>query len=148
MEYRLADLSDVALLAQANSRLIVDEGYRQALSLADLEARWEDWLNSAYRAVIFEEAGSLVAYALYSFKEDGVYLRQFFVERGSRRRGAGREAFSLLRDEIWRPGIRVTVDALVHNEGAAEFWRSLGFRDYAITFELDDERPEAASAAD
>jgi GNAT superfamily N-acetyltransferase len=83
-----------------------------------------------------------VAYALYRPSDDGwegpaggVYLRQLFVCRAKRRRGVGRAAVELLREEVWPRGCRVTLETLLHNEPARAFWRSLGFREYSIAFE-------------
>lgn len=61
-------------------------------------------------------------------------VRQFFVARGERRRGIGRQAFALLRRH-W--GAReVTLDVLLHNERAVAFWRSVGFFDYGLQLRL------------
>ena len=39
----------------------------------------------------------------------------------------------LLTTRIWPPDVRVTVEALAHNQRALTFYRALGLDDYAIT---------------
>jgi GNAT superfamily N-acetyltransferase len=146
MDYRLAGPSDLATLVAANERLLADEEHPKRYSEQQLRALWEAWLKEGFRAVLFEESGALVAYALYRLSDDGIYLKQFYVERDQRRSGAGREAFEYLRDEIWAPGIRVYVDSLWHNTAAIDFWREMGFREYSLTLELTDEAESQLSA--
>lgn len=64
------------------------------------------------------------------------FLRQFFVERKLRRQGIGRAAFTVLRQSVWAPSARITLEVLVHNVAATAFWRAIGFRDYALGMEL------------
>jgi predicted acetyltransferase len=94
------------------------------------------WLAGEYRAVIFEDAAEVVAYALYREQVDEIYLRQLFVVRHRRREGIGRAAFGMLRAKIWPVGKRLTVEVLVANTGAVAFWRALGYTDYALTLEI------------
>jgi len=136
MNYRRATLADCALLAELNRQLIADEGHRNGLTLPELERRMQGWLQSEYAALLFEEAGTVVAYCLYREEAEEVYLRQFFVVRDRRRRGIGRYAFRILRSKIWPRTKRLTVDALVSNSSAIAFWRAVGCRDYALTLEI------------
>jgi len=131
MTYRFATEHDAPLLAKLNHQLIQDEGHRNPMNVPELTERMGMWLTSGYKAVIFEE-NSVVAYALYRNVSDGIYLRQFFVPRKLRRKGYGAEAMRLLLKEIFSKGIRITLDVLAHNEGAHEFWKSLGFSDYFV----------------
>ncbi len=94
-----------------------------------------DWLAGDYLAVLFEIDGDPVAYALHRPEEGGIYLRQFFVLPEQRRKGIGRQAIRLLREEVWPEGVRVTVEVLIHNRAGTEFWRALGFERYALTLE-------------
>jgi GNAT superfamily N-acetyltransferase len=136
LHYRIATAEDAPLLAGLNRQLIEDEGHRNPMTPPELERRMRDWLQGEYTAVIFELAGRPAAYALYRAVSEGIYLRQFFVDRAQRRAGIGRAAIDLLRDEIWPPGTRVTVEVLASNRRGYDFWRAVGFRDYAITLEL------------
>lgn len=140
MTCRLATLEDVELLAELNHQLIQDEGHANDLTRAQLADRMRHWLQGGYRSVIFEEAGEIVAYALYCVGERSdtdrfIFLRHFFVHRTRRRKGIGREAVRLLFDEVFPPNARVLLDVLFHNQGAREFWKKLGFTEHCLTFE-------------
>ena len=96
MNFRPATLDDCALLAELNHQLIRDEGHRNKMTVPRLEQRLKDWLASEYAAVIFEEGGGTIAYALYREQPDEIYLRQLFVVRNRRRQGVGRKAFEIM----------------------------------------------------
>jgi GNAT superfamily N-acetyltransferase len=136
MHHRFAASEDAALLGALNHQLIQDEGHRNPMSIPELETRMREWIASDYRAVLFEEDSEVVAYALYREDNDLLYLRQFFVQRALRRRGIGRRCMMILFSGIWPRNKRVTVDALTQNPAAISFWRSLGFADYALTWEI------------
>jgi len=143
MNFRRATLDDCALLAELNQQLIRDEGHRNRMTVPELEQRLKGWLTSGYAAVLFEEGGIVVAYALYHEQPEGIYLRQLFVVRNRRRQGIGRTTFEMLRSQIWPKNKRLTVDVLVQNTAAIAFWRSVGCRDYCLTLEI---LPVAGSA--
>lgn len=94
-------------------------------------------LSEDYTATLFEWGSQLVAYGLWRDEPQWVYLRQFFVTRGYRRRGIGSQAIRMLTSEVWPSGKRIRVDALIGNRPALEFWRSVGFVDYLITLEME-----------
>lgn len=141
MEYRQATAADAPALAEMNWQLIRDEGHRNPMTVAELAARMAGWLGREYEAVLFEEAGSPVGYALYRREPEYVYLRHLFVRRDCRRRGVGRAAVGWLRRQTW-PGRRVRVDVLVGNAAGVAFWRALGFADYCLTLELEPDPTE------
>jgi hypothetical protein len=67
-------------MAAMNHELIRDEGHRNPMTPIDLEPRTRGWLGSGdFRAMIFEDGGAVVAYALYRELADEVHLRHFFV---------------------------------------------------------------------
>jgi predicted acetyltransferase len=136
MNFRCATQQDCALLAELNHQLIRDEGHRNPMTVPELEQRMKDWLSSEYRAVLFEETGELVAYALYREQPDEIYLRQLFVVRRRRRKGLGRAAFEILRNKIWPANKRLTVESLVQNQTAVAFWRAMGYQDYSLKLEI------------
>jgi ribosomal protein S18 acetylase RimI-like enzyme len=136
VNYRQATVSDARQLAEMNWNLIRDEGHRNAMGPAELEARMTQWLEDEYQAVLFEEGDQSVGYALFRRDPEYVYLRQFFIRREYRRRGFGRAAMAWLAQHIWS-GERVRLDVLVGNAAAISFWRSIGFRDYCLTLERD-----------
>jgi predicted acetyltransferase len=136
MTIRPATLDDSPLLAELNHQLIHDEGHRNRMTVSELEQRMREWLGGIYRAVIFEDHGKVVAYALYCENPDDVYLRQLFVVRHRRRQGIGRQAVEMLRSQVWPHDKRLTVDVLVTNQAALAFWRAAGYTDYCLTLEI------------
>ncbi len=136
MTYRQATADDCPLLAQLNYQLIRDEGHRNRMTVPELEQRMRGWLAGEYTAIVFEDAGQVVAYALFREQAEEIYLRQLFVVRHLRRRGIGRQAVQILRSEIWHKIKRLTVDVLVTNKEAVAFWRAIGYADYSLTLEI------------
>ena len=136
MNFRTATQNDCALLAELNHQLIRDERHRNPMTVAELEERMKSWLATEYEAVIFEDGGEVVAYALYRREPEKIYLRQLFVARNRRRQGIGRQAMELLRAQIWPKNKRLTVEVLIHNTAAIAFWRAVGYRDYSLALEI------------
>jgi GNAT superfamily N-acetyltransferase len=136
MDYRIAVESDAPFLADINRQLIEAEWGVGGMSAERLEARMRRWLaDDEYRALLFQEGGTTVAYALVSVDEDSAYVRHFFVLPAHRRGGTGRRAVELLLRQVIPPTARVTLDVLASNQSGHRFWRSVGFRDYAIRME-------------
>jgi GNAT superfamily N-acetyltransferase len=136
MSHRAAVDADVPMLARFNQQLIEDEWGGGGMSLDRLEERIRRWLaDEDYRALLFEEHGETVAYALVSLDEDSAYVRHFYVVEAHRGGGVGRRAVELLLREVVPPTARVTLDVLASNRGGHQFWRSVGFTDYAIRME-------------
>lgn len=135
MKFRFAASADAHLLAPMNHRLILDEGHRNSMSVAELEGRMSQWLAGEYQAVVFEDDQGLAGYALFKREPEWVYLRQFFVQPVRRRTGVGTAAMAWLLANAWKEVPRVRLDVLVGNTVGAAFWRSLGFGDYCITME-------------
>jgi predicted acetyltransferase len=139
VKYRFAAPDDVATLALLNRQLVVDEGHpNQSRTLPWFEERMRTFLIQGYRAVLFKDAGCLVAYALYTQEgedSDTIYLRQFFVCRNFRRRGVGRQAIRILREKIWPRDSRLTVCVLWHNAVGRAFWKAMGYQEYALELE-------------
>ena len=136
MNHRFATARDCAMLAELNHQLIRDEGHRNRMTVPELEERLRGWLESEYRGVIFENESGLVGYALFRPEPAEIYLRQLFILPHWRRQGYGRKAIGILREKIWPRDQRLTVDVLVANTAAVQFWRAVGYRDYALTLEI------------
>jgi GNAT superfamily N-acetyltransferase len=117
-----------------NAELIEDEEHENPMSRVELIDRMLNWIvRGEYQAVIFEEDGTPVGYALYQNRESGfVYLRQFLVVRRFRRQKVGTAAMRLLVEKLWEPGTRVSLEILIHNERARRFWASIGFAPYSL----------------
>ena len=146
MTHRRAVEADVPMLARFNQQLIEDEWGGGGMPLDRLEARIRRWLSDDdYRAVLFEENGATVAYALVSIDEDSAYVRHFYVVEEHRGGGVGRRAIDLLLRDVVPPTARITLDVLASNRGGYQFWRSVGFADYAIRMER---LPSATSGAE
>jgi predicted acetyltransferase len=136
MNYRMAVASDLGLLAEWNHQLIRDEGHRNPMTVPELQDRMKRWTQGEYKAVIFEENGAPVAYALYRQLPGEVHLRQFFVARDQRRQGMGRRAMEILFDRVWPKDKRLWVEVLCGNQAAVKFWRAVGYSDYSLTLEI------------
>lgn len=142
MQYRRAVGDDAPRLAEINRQLIEDEWGGGGMSLERLEARMRRWIDGdEYRALLFEEGGETVAYALVSMDEDSAYIRHFYVLPAHRGTGAGRRALERILGEVVPPTARVTLDVLASNRAGHRFWRAMGFADYAVRMER---RPAAA----
>jgi ribosomal protein S18 acetylase RimI-like enzyme len=136
LTYRLARMSDVSLLAELNQQLIRDEGHENPMTLPELADRMKLWLRRECQAVLFARNDEVAAYALYRIDPGWIYLRQFFVSPAHRRQGIGRAAIRILLEAIFPAHTRVTVEVLYHNYRAHEFWRAVGFKDFAVTLEM------------
>jgi len=137
VKLRCASAEDIPLLAELNHQLIQDECASNPMSVAELSTRMRAWLQGDYRTVIFERDSEPIAYALFRPSEEGLYLRQFFVDRAHRRQGVGRHAIELFREQVVPSGQPLLLEVLVHNEGAIAFWQRLGFRRHALSFRTD-----------
>jgi GNAT superfamily N-acetyltransferase len=136
MTFRFATTDDCPLLADLNHQLIRDEGHRNRMTVAELEERIRGWLSSEYRAVIYEDGGETVAYALFREQSEEIYLRQLFVVRHRRSQGLGQRAVEILRSQVWPKNKRLTVEVLVANSRAVTFWRKVGYTDYCLALEI------------
>jgi len=138
LRYRFATPDDAALLARLNAQLVAEGADFGPTEPDYLERRMRGWLSSGHdRAVLFEDQrGRLVAYALYEEQAQEIYLRQFLVRNAARHSGVGRQAFELLRSKIWSAQKRLTLEVLCSNRAGYRFWRSLGYRNCAVTLEI------------
>ncbi len=139
MEYRFAAEPDLDLLAEWNHQLIRDEGHRNPMTVPELRQRMKGWLEGEYKAVLFFDGREAAAYGLYREDREELYLRQFFVRRDKRRKGIGRRAMRTLQEKIWPRHKRLTVEVLCRNMAGIQFWRSVGYKDYCLTLEINPE---------
>ena len=136
MTFRAATLDDCPRLAELNHQLIRDEGHRNRMTITELQQRIRGWISDEYRAVIYEDGGEVVAYALFREQVEEICLRQLFVVRHRRSQGIGRRAIEILRSQVWPKTKRLTVEVLAANKRAISFWRSVGYTDYALSLEI------------
>ena len=136
LTFREGTSADIDQLAEWNHQLIRDEGHRNQMTVPQLGERMRGWLEQDYRVMVFELAGTPVAYALFREQPSEVYLRQLFVVRERRRQGIGRQAVELLRTKVWPTNKRLTIEVLTANTAAVAFWRSVGYVDYSLMLEI------------
>ena len=139
LEFRFAAETDVPWLARMNQELIRDEGHRNKMSLVELEQRMSDFLRNEYEAVIVSSGRNDIGYVLYRKEPDWQYLRQIFVIDKMRRKGIGRGIIKWLRDNPWKDCKTIRTDVLVDNTIGINFWKTVGFKDYCITMEMENE---------
>jgi GNAT superfamily N-acetyltransferase len=141
MTYREANQADFPLLGSLNHQLIRDEGHRNPMNVVELTARMRRWIRSGdYTAMLFEEDGEMLAYALYREFPEEIYLRHLFVVRSRRRQAVGRRVMRLLREEIWPRGRRLTVEVLCANAAGVAFWKAMGYQEYSVCLEIMPEK--------
>ncbi len=134
IQYRIATPLDSDLFAPLNLELIRAGGGAQpdeCLPACPANGR----LQGEYEAIIFEEDGLPLGYALYRREPDYVYLRQLFVVADRRRQGIGKDALKWLWENRWAGVSRLRIEVLVGNTVARRFWQAVGFHEYAITME-------------
>ena len=134
--YRFATPSDASAIAPLNAQLIRDEEHRNSMSLSELRDRMRAWLESDYRAVLFEVRSDIAGYALYRLDPEYVYLRQLFVAPAFRRQGIGRAALAWLWQNAWDDAPRLRIDVLIGNTNAQAFWRAVGLKEYCLMMEM------------
>jgi uncharacterized protein (DUF952 family)/GNAT superfamily N-acetyltransferase len=125
----------LALLARLNAQLIVDEGHDNPMDRAALVARMTEFVSGSYRAYLFEKGG-VVGYALVDHGRSPLYLRQFFIQRGLRRGGYGKQALELLWTKLGTS--QMSLEVLSRNVRGIRFWHLTGFRDRFIRMERPD----------
>ncbi|MBI3148740.1 MAG: GNAT family N-acetyltransferase [Betaproteobacteria bacterium] len=133
--YRFASPEDAALLAPMNWQLIRDEGHRNAMGVEELRERMAAWLRSEYQAVVFEQEGMALGYALFRHEAEFVYLRQLFVIPSRRGQGVARRALTWLWANAWPAATQLRIDVLIENAAGRKFWLAMGFREYCVTME-------------
>ena len=130
MEIIKCSVKDAPQLAAMNKELIDDEKSNNAMDLADLEERMQDFLRGEYDAYFFEKNSQIVGYALVNPTTNPLYLRQFFIKREFRRQHLGQEAFYALKKYLHV--IAIDIDVLPWNAAGRAFWKSLGFSEMYV----------------
>ncbi len=139
---RPATLLDVPLLVKMNQELIEDEGSSNPMIPEQLESRMQRWLHS-WHIFLFLQDAIVVGYTIYRIQKsehDGketVYIRHYYICRDTRRKGLGREALSLLRQQVFPKDAKIFLEVLWHNQRGRDFWESLGFGPYSMTMKLE-----------
>jgi predicted acetyltransferase len=139
LEFRFAGESDIPWLAKMNQQLIQDEGHRNKMSLPELQQRMSDFLQKEYEAVIASFDQADIGYALYRQDPEWLYLRQIFIVNSMRRKGFGRRFIVWLKNNPWKKCKRIRTDVLVDNVTGIDFWKAVGFKEYCITLEMENQ---------
>lgn len=127
---RICQKEDVDLLACMNEQLIEDENFDIRPSPEQLRARMLEFIETDYKAYVFEDKGEVKGYALVNHVSKLLYLRHFFICRECRREGYGVAAFHKLMDML--EADRIDLEVMYWNERGYRFWQSLGFRERSI----------------
>ncbi len=127
---RICTKDDVDLLADMNEQLIEDENFDIRFSPKQLRARMLEFIESDYKAYVFEDSGEVKGYALVNHKSMPLYLRHFFICRECRREGYGIAAFHKLLDMLETD--KIDIEVMYWNERGYRFWQSLGFKERSI----------------
>ncbi len=122
-----------------NQELIQDEGHRNKMTLPELEQRMSDFLQNEYDAVIASSGKNDIGYALYRQDPEWLYLRQIFIIKTMRRKGFGRRFIEWLKNDPWKDCKRIRTDVLVGNAVGIDFWKTVGFKEYCVTLEMESQ---------
>jgi ribosomal protein S18 acetylase RimI-like enzyme len=137
MPIEIVKTINASLLANMNRLLIWDEKHRNKMTIRRLTQRMKKWLSSDYQAFLFLNKDKVFGYCLFVKTKEYVYIRQFYIKRDSRRLGLGKKTIGLLRKTVWEKDKRLRLDVLVTNLRGISFWKSVGFKDYCLTMELN-----------
>jgi len=138
LQFRVATQSDVPWLAKMNQQLIIDEEHRNKMTLPELEQRMSVFLRKEYDAVIASFSQDDIGYALYKRETEWLYLRQIFVKKNMRHKGAGRRIIEWLIKNPGKEFKRIRTDVLVGNITGIDFWKAVGFKEYCIVMEMEN----------
>lgn len=146
---RQATIEDIPVLARMNRQLIEDEDSRNPMSVAQLGERMAGWLQAEWIIDLIELDSQTIGYAVFQIRKDAydpeaneVYLRQFYIERGWRRRGLGTLAVQKLIRDYFPDHCTVVLEVLAGNPAGRQFWSRLGFQPYATTMRLSPPPPQ------
>lgn len=142
VELRKADINDITVLAEMNKQLIADARTRNPLNVQQIESLMQSWLDGTWSAIMIAKNDKLIGYLLYQQRYDEydpenliIFVRQFFVQRASRRRGIGREAFEQIVTEFFPSEATIMLDVLATNPEALHFWEDIGFSLHSTTLQ-------------
>jgi len=129
------------MLGEMNRLLMHEEGHRKLLTTQELVTRMWNWISSKeYTAVIFEDSGRVVAYALYREKQESIELKQFFVTYTQRKGAAGQIAMQMLFYNIFPKHKKVVLKVATNNPAIIAFWKSVGFEISAMDMEFSSKK--------
>jgi GNAT superfamily N-acetyltransferase len=134
-----ANQDDIPQLAVMNHQLIQDEGSRNPMEVEQLGERMQGWLDDGWTALLVIVGEDVAGYMLYQQRVDDyfldqkeVFIRQFFIRRGMRGQGIGRQAIEVIVG-AWLPsGATLMLEVMAGNEVGLAFWERVGFEAYSV----------------
>ena len=123
-----ATSEDAGRLAELNRVLLEEERYDRSFTANELLDRMRGFLDqeSDYDAFFITQGGATAGYALVNREANPVYIRQFYIDPGFRRRGLGRQAVDELLEHYATKVLDVEV--MEWNALGMRFWEALGFK--------------------
>ncbi len=136
---------------QVGYRGLIPEAYLDALSVADYERRWEEWLAGGGRTFVAEGLAGLVAFSsvgLVSDDDDAEVatgeLRALYADPAAWGTGAGKAVHDAALAALRAAGCKqATLWALAGNTRAISFYERRGWAPYGLT-KVDTSRGYAA----
>ena len=135
IEFQKAELTDSKILGVMNKRLIEDEGHSNPMNTDELTERMRNFISKEYTAYLIVKEDEIAGYCLFRDDREYIYIRQLFVERDKRNIGLGKSCIQWLKSNLWIDR-KIRMDVLSKNKNGIEFWKKIGFQDYAITMEM------------
>ncbi len=122
-------------LSLLNAELIQDEGHDNSMSLAELENRMIEWLETGeYQCHAVLHRNLPVSYCIWREEHSYIYVRQLFTLRNYRTRGLATKLIEFIQREhaTVKP---LRIEVLATNKAAMKFYQKLGFDLYSHTFQ-------------
>lgn len=137
MQARRATVNDAEAMAR-----IYSQGIEERIATFETRPRAAQdvraWFDGRHPIVVVEEAQTVIAFAAtfpYSQREcyAGIAEVSLYVDRGARRRGAGRLAMTALLQAAEEAGLwKLVSRVFVENAASLGLIRSLGFREVGV----------------
>lgn len=124
------------LLAEFNRRLLEEEGFPFAVTVAELENRLREMLAGGYRAVAFIWKSRPVGYCLYRLHPRYAYIRHIYVGKDAGREFDVADALALLRREEFHDFATIRIDVPEGRKESVNLLESMGFRPRSVRLEL------------
>ena len=135
VEFKKAGIEDVKILGIMNKRLIEDEGHSNPMNTDELTERMRNFISNEYTAYLIVIENGIAGYCLFRDDKEYIYIRQLYVEENKRKMGLGKACIQWLKSNLWI-NRKIRMDVLNKNKNGIEFWRKIGFQNYAITMEM------------
>ncbi len=136
MQLEQLKAEDIPRIARWNVELHEDEG-SIPMTIEHADIRLRKWLtDDSFKILIVTVEGQSIGYIVYQLipatpdirgSVESIYIRQFYINRKSRRCGNGRKAIERFTQQILNDTQPLCLDVKVSNPSGQKFWESLGF---------------------